>query len=322
MAAVSQGADIHELCRAGGIKPTVFEHTDARISLQQNCAIMEEALRLTGNPVLGLDVGENTTVAIFGLLGHLLDSSPNLLDALEYVCKYLQTVSNIYEYRLQRQDDELYFFTEPIPAWYVLSPVSARMSVEISLAGFVQGFSRMQGRPVFPLRAMVRHERPEEVREYWRLMGADVRFEQDANGLVFRVKDLASPLRGYNPAIHSLFLEVVEKQIAQTTRKESFANEVRRTILRYMGTQFPHLSDVATFLHLTPRTLQRKLQDEGAAFQTIADSIRSDMAIDLLRNPQLTVNEVAYKLGYAEPSVFRRAFKKWTGSTPGELRRQ
>jgi AraC-like DNA-binding protein len=75
---------------------------------------------------------------------------------------------------------------------------------------------------------------------------------------------------------------------------------------------------VTAALHVSPRQLQRKLKEEGLTFQQITESVRLELALGMLRNRNLSINAIAYRLGYAEPSVFRRAFKKWTGSTPKE----
>src|SRR5690606_22608740 len=137
--------------------------------------------------------------AVFGILGHLMDSAPTMLAALEHVCKYLRTVSNIYEYRLETSGEEVFFFLEPIPEWNARSPETARMSVDFSFAGFVQSMGRMQGRPLSPLRAAMRYTRPPHFREYRRLVRIEPVFEQPMNYLVFRCKDLQGLMSGHHP---------------------------------------------------------------------------------------------------------------------------
>ncbi len=162
----------------------------------------------------------------------------------------------------------------------------------------------------------LRYARPRDTGEYVRILKVEPSFSQPCNCIVFRLPDMQLPVIGNNPALNALFRDLLEKEIAKTREHETMTNEVRRVLLQNFHTAVPQQSDVTGRLNITPRTLQRKLKDEGTTFQQIVDSVKSELAIGLLKNRSLTVNEVAYKLGYAEPSVFRRAFKKWTGQNP------
>jgi AraC-like DNA-binding protein len=190
------------------------------------------------------------------------------------------------------------------------------MSVDLVFSGTMHIVKLLTGKKLYPIRMSSRYPRPRDTREYMRVLKIEPSFNQPCNCVVLRLRDVQLPIIGHNPTLNALFRELLEKEIAKTREQESFANEVRRAVLQNFNTTLPQLTDVVEVFRITPRTLQRKLKDEGTSFQEIAESVKSELAIGLLKNRSLTVNEVAYKLGYAEPSVFRRAFKKWTGVSP------
>jgi len=95
---------------------------------------------------------------------------------------------------------------------------------------------------------------------------------------------------------------------------------VRRRLRRADGDQWPTLEAMADGLHVTPSTLRRRLEDEGSSYRELKDGLRPDMAIDLLCRTSLSVEAIAFGLGYQEVSAFYRAFRHWTGTRPGSYR--
>ncbi len=316
LVAVARGADLDRLCREGGITPDMLEKADLLFSLEQNCKIMEAAMQLTGDPFLGLHIGETISPVVLGMVGHLMESSPDLLTAFDNLESFVRTVTKLYEFYSEVRGDEFIMYCEPVPAWNSLSPETARMSVDLSFSGMMHIVKLLTGKTLYPVRLSMRYPRPRDTREYVRVLKIEPAFNQSCNCTVFRLKDVRHPVIGHNPSLNALFKELLEKEISKTREARSFSNEVRRVVLQHFIDTIPQLTEVSDLLNMTPRTLQRKLKEEGATYQSIAESVKSELAIGLLKSRSLTVNEIAYKLGYAEPSVFRRAFKKWTGTTP------
>jgi AraC-like DNA-binding protein len=318
MAAAARGAGLADICHALGLRPEALDQPGARAALPLCTRVWDEAVARTGDPFLGLHLGETTSPALGGMVGYLMESSPDLLTAFQSVTQYNRSFSNATEYAAVVRGDELHYFIEPAPQWQLLSPEAARQVVDHSLSAFVQLTRLLSGRTLYPLRVAVRHSRPRDVREYLRILKCEPAFGQDANFLVYRLRDMKLPTLGHNPALNRLFRELLEEEMAKAGPALTFAGEVRQTILRQFDTHLPQLQEVTATLHVSPRQLQRKLKEEGLTFQQITESVRLELALGMLRNRNLSINAIAYRLGYAEPSVFRRAFKKWTGSTPKE----
>ena len=124
------------------------------------------------------------------------------------------------------------------------------------------------------------------------------------------------PILGYNEDLLTLFKKLSEEALLNADNQPTFTNSLKKTITGQFYNRIPQLEEVAAYMNITARTLQRRLQQEGTSFQKISDEFKQELAIRLLSLNKYTVNETAYMLGYTEPAVFRRAFKRWTGKTP------
>ncbi len=105
-------------------------------------------------------------------------------------------------------------------------------------------------------------------------------------------------------------------------RGHSLVSKIRELLRAHIGKEMPTLNDIASMLYMTSQTLRRQLASAGVSFQKLKNELRCDMAMDFLKFPELTIEEVSEKVGFSEQSTFYRAFKKWTGITPGEYRNQ
>lgn len=316
MTVISEDAELDAICRELGLTREQLAQTDAKISLEKCVKAWNIALRQTNDPFLGLHMGNTTTPSLVGMVGYLAETSPDLLTAYQHVQQYNLAVTNATQFSVEVHGDALHYYVEPIKAWYMLSEEAARQIVEHSMSTSVHVAKLFTGKIIHPIKVMLRFPRPKDTTTYQQVLKCEPSFGQDCNCIVYRLRDMKLPVVGYNPVLNRMFKELLEKQLANIEQQESFASEVRRAILHNFDEALPQLADVVQYLHISPRTLQRRLQEEGTSFQQIFESVKLELATGMLRKPNLTVNEIAYKLGYAEPSVFRRAFKKWTGMSP------
>ncbi|MBK7869995.1 MAG: AraC family transcriptional regulator [Saprospiraceae bacterium] len=316
MAVVRKGGDLEELCHELEMTPEVLEQTHGKASIKQCMKVWEIAVREMEDPFLGLHMGELSSPGLAGMVGYLAESSPDMMTAYQNVQQFNQILTNATQFSFEIHGEEFYYYIEPVNTWYMLSVHTARQVVEHSMSTSVHISKMLTGKAIYPNKVMLRFDRPKETQEYLRIFKCEPLFSQDCNCIVYRLRDMKLPVIGHNPSLNRLFKELLEKEIVKTQQQESFAGEVKRAILQNFDNALPQLSDIVQYLHVSPRTLQRKLQDESTSFQQIFESVKLELATGMLKNPSLTVNEIAYKLGYAEPSVFRRAFKKWTGTSP------
>jgi AraC-like DNA-binding protein len=130
---------------------------------------------------------------------------------------------------------------------------------------------------------------------------------------------LQQPIRTANPAINVLFTQQCEEILSSLTKVESTSAAIRLMLIQ-SASALLNISQAAERLHLTERTLRRRLEAEATTFRTICDEVRNLLAHKYLSNTALSVTEIAYLLSYTEPVNFRRAFARWNGMTPGQYR--
>ncbi len=310
--------EIALICKTANINAEELDKADGKLTLQQNCAIMEAALAVSKDEFLGLHIGERTTATVLGITGHLMQSSKDVLSALQNLQQFTATFTQLYKFAVEVKDDEVFYYCEPIEVWNDMSPDTARHSVDICFAGALHILRLLTGQNFQLIKVLYRYPRLSSVVEHKRILKCDPLFNQDCNCIVFSLQEATRPIVGYNKELHDILRTILETEIAGQHATTSFSAGVKQIILKNYQFSFPLLEDVAALMHITPRTLQRKLQEENTSFRALEDEIKKEIAVNLLSNPSISVTDIAYKLGYADRSSFQRAFKQWTGKTPGD----
>ena len=166
------------------------------------------------------------------------------------------------------------------------------------------------------------HQAPPDITTHKRIFKCPVLFGQNENGLLFDKKYLDYTISASNAE----FLQIL-KDHAKTIQKkiyysDSFASHVKNTIIKFLPLGKTDIDSISNELGMTKRNLQYKLQSEGTSYQELLDKMRNNRAKYFLEQLDLSIVDVAFLVGYSEQSAFNRAFKNWTGITPGEYRRE
>jgi AraC-like DNA-binding protein len=148
-----------------------------------------------------------------------------------------------------------------------------------------------------------------------------IEFDASISSIALEPALLAQKVVGADPVVEAAMLRYVE-EVTSRLPEQGTAGRVRRQVLATLQTGEPTVETIARQLGTTSRTLQRRLHDEGTSFQQVLDEVRREVAVTHMRGRRATIDEVAFLLGFEKPSSFHRAFKRWTGVTPGEFRRQ
>ncbi len=320
--AVSKNKEqMEKICRFASIPLNDLENAEAKISLAQNCAVMDAGLELTKDEFLGLHIGEITSPTVLGVVGHLMQASKDVLEAMMNIQRFTETFTTQYNFSVEVKGEEVYYYCEPKEIWDDMSPLTARHSVDISFAGALNILRIMTGHAFMPLKIMYRYPKLKNTDEYERVFKCTPLFNQKRNCIVFSLKDASLPIVGYNKELHETLKKMLEEQLHQENKAAAFTYQVKEIILKNYQFSFPLLEEIAGIMNITARTLQRKLQDEGTNFRNIEDDIKKEIAINFIQNSPLTSEEIGLKLGYTDRSSFQRAFKQWTGKTPAEFKK-
>ncbi len=169
-----------------------------------------------------------------------------------------------------------------------------------------------------PDAVLLPRKRPPDIRPYRDWFAAPLRFDSILAGVVFEERCLSRRIANADPLLHALLQEKVLGAIGR--QDYSLHGDVRRTIRLLLPEQRCSREDVARSLGLHPRTLGRRLQATGTTFQRLLDESRADLAQQLLRDTHIAIARIAVTLGYRDPTIFTRAFTRWTGRTPSAYR--
>jgi AraC-like DNA-binding protein len=147
-----------------------------------------------------------------------------------------------------------------------------------------------------------------------------VKFKATQNALVFSKSDMELPFVTYNADLLATVAPQLEAELAQQLAQKTFREQAKGILNQLLAGQRPGIQDLARELHLSTRTLQRRLTEQSIAFQRLLDEARRELARHYLLHSSRELNETAYLLGYEDANSFFRAFHQWEGTTPGQWR--
>lgn len=322
--AVQAGVPLPALAQAAGLGLAELHANDRPYDLATVNAVWQAALRLSGDPLLGLHTGAQVHFEAIGVVGFTMQNSPDLRTALERGAHYGSIYSRLLEVQFTLADNRGVVTFVPLPVFGQAYPVAARQGVESSMAFVVRALDKLAGRPVAPVAVRSAFPPPpaDQRPEYARLFGPDLRFEAPESTITYALADLRAPVVSYNAALFKLLDQEAGRLLQAQAHAAPFQQRVLQALAGLVKSHYPSLEVVASQLSVSPRTLQRKLRDEGTSYQEVLERLQRDIATHYLRGTSLAVAEIAYLLGYSEPGVFTRAFKRWTGNSPTAYREQ
>lgn len=315
----ARGGSVAELLAAIGVEPQQMLDPDGRVPTHVARRAWHVAAERCGDPHFGLSVAALVQPLEFGALGYAIYSSATIGEALRRFATF---------FRLLEQRAALAVIEEPemVRVRFVVDPVAdpadLRHPAECLLAGLVERgrFSADQLIPV--LAVSFRHPAPEATSAHERALGVVPRFSQPHNEIVAPRAALDLPRRSSAPAV----IPTMERHLAQLVRDlpsdETFLGRVRRVLAEELRRGEPTLERIAARLHMSGRSLQRRLQDDGSAYQQLLDELRCELARRHVAEQRESIAEIAFLLGFSEVSAFHRAFKRWTGLTPRGYRQK
>jgi AraC-like DNA-binding protein len=273
--------------------------------------IWKEAERLTGDVCFGFRVGMSFTVTNYHAVGYAFLSSSNLREALERMVRYQKLLSTAVDLRLEQRGQELCFD--------IRGPELPRQGIDAASCALVQICREVSREDFSPLRIELERAEPPCARELVRFFGCEVGYGAGANRIHFSTGSVEETLPRNNPALASASDEVARDYIARMDDHDVLA-KARMALIDLLPDGEPSRKRLAGKLHMSERTLARRLGDQDYTFSALVDETRSHLARDYLRQSRFTVTDVAFLLGFSDQSNFARAFKRWTGQSPTEFR--
>ena len=299
-----------------GVDAARLKDPGARLPLQEFMDVVRRAMTLTKAPWLGWDFGATMTLSSHGFLGYAAMSSETLRDAVELAVKFFRTRTTIVDMQLRVEGDTAIIQLDELVALNDLQPfvVESLFSSFHFMGLKLLGEVPMDGELRFAFPEPPYYERMKQ------LIPVPILFDCASNQMRFPATRLDQRLRFADPRLAKMAEAQCEQEMAVIKSPPKLLNQVRRIILAQSG-RFPSVDEAATDLHMSSRTLKRKLQQLGTSYQKILDDLRKGLAVEYLTQTDITVDDIAVQLGYSDASNFARAFRRWTGRSPSDYRR-
>lgn len=316
--AASAGVPPPELLRSVGLNPEILADVDAYLSHAQEIQLWDEAVRRTGDPDFGVHLAEWTTQFPpdhFDVFSFAVRSCPTLRDQYLLAGRYIRLIHEGIYLALEEEGDVARLLHGHCP-----EQIGPRQPMEAMLALTVLQGRHAIGEDLVPRMVCFSHPRPERVGEQERIFRAPVVYGCPRNEVVLDRALLDRPQQHAEQRLRALMDRQLAALLSELPERRSFRDTVMRRMMDELPEREPVVAVIAAKLHMSSRSLQRRLQDEGTSFVEVLTDLRRDQALRYLQDDRISISEVAYLLGFLDVTAFHRAFKRWTGSTPSEHR--
>lgn len=317
--AASKGAAEGRLFAQAGIAPDDLADADARLPLSRYVALMRHAKAETGDPALALHFGAELALSEISIVGLIGEASATMGDALAQINRYGRLVVEV-----DGVGEGPRFAMRPGPGgvWLVDQRANPNDFPELTESTFARTITgpRRFGLAQVAQAVHVTHPRPSHWQEYERIFGAPVTF--DAAWNAYRVDPgLASfPLALQPRYVFGVLSEHADALLRSLESSKTLRGRIEGLLMPGLHTGDAHVDAIASKLAMSRQTLYRRLKAEGATFEQVLEGLRHKMALHYLQGKKVSVNETAYLVGFSDPAAFSRAFKRWTGKSPREMR--
>ena len=292
-------------------------HGDQRVPFEAVDRFWEMAVEATGNPSIGLDVVEDLNPAIYRSLGVALLCSSSLREFFQRFERFFAVISTLETVTFDEGAD-ISTFTDRREVEYSKSTIGCHADV---FASFTVKFIRLLLRPDYsPVKIKLVWTPPEEYQyRYPEWFGCPVDFGQDVTAVLVDSADLDLELAGSNPEI-ALQNDKLAFNVLEKMSKLDLPAQVYSRLIDFLPSGDCSRERVARSLAMSESAFQKKLKGAGTSYQELLDNTRAELAKLHLADPDISIDEVAYLLGFSDCSNFTRAFKRWLGQSPRDYR--
>lgn len=310
------GFEAEPVLERAGLDPQTLKDPDARIPGERMWQLWQLAVDTTGDEDFGIHLSEFTPAGLFGAVEYVTRNCATCGDALESLARYSRIIHDGGRIEVIREGAQARIVhTSPG------DPIGPhRANAEWLVGRWLVAGRELTGVDWRPTAVSFRHPRPDDVTEHARTYGRVPTFDAPATELVLAAEVLRLPIPTADPTLNSVLRRFVDKQLDSLPKADAFDPQLERVLGTLICNGPPRLQEVAQKLAMSPRTLQRRLHDGGTSFKEAVDASRRRLAAHYLAQPDLAIGEIAFLLGYSEPSAFNRSFKRWHGTTPRAFR--
>ena len=321
-AAVAFGFDAGALAAAANLKSADLEDPDGRVPFERYLALWEAICALPDALRFALWLGKAVRIEMLGVVGYVMQNAGDVRSALRCFERFNMLLGDHVGPRITEDADTVVLHRTEPPRVTRLAPFS--MAAPLGTVTLLRQLARISEAEPLAIEAAFQNPPIERgvLAEYEAALGCSVRFNARDTRLVLSRAVLDRSLTVPNPGLFAYLENHASLLQAKLRGSTSLAGRVRQLLAERIREGEPEQRSIAKKLALSERTLQRRLQEENVTFADLVDEVRADLARMYLNDETLAVFEVAFLLGYSEPSAFNRAFRRWTGQSPSQYRQR
>ena len=314
--AKQQGVEVDLLLRRAGLTRQQIDDPRARLPVKSQIRFVELAAKALEDEYLGFHLAQKFDLRMGGLFHYVLASSDTLGEALQRGARYSAMLNEGITLRLREAKGiRINFEYAGVPRH------SDRHQIEFAIVVLTRICRQLTNRHLQASRVSFTHRRRNDTAELRTFFGSEVTFGAAADELIFPTSIKQIAVVDADPYLNDVLIKYCEQAIAdRSTKRSSFGLSVENAIVLLLPHGKTQAGEIARKLGVSRRTLARRLASEGLTFARIMQSLKSDLAKRHLADQTLSISEIAWLLGYRDPSAFTHAFKRWTGRAPTALR--
>lgn len=300
--------------RRAGLPIGLFNADKILVSTEEFFALYQGIAEASNDPAFGLKLGTEERLERYDPIKIAAISARSFRDAIERISRYKQLTCPEEIRVVERGNEAAVQFI-----WLLAHDKEPHLLVDVCFAWIISLAHRGIGRTVRPKR--VEFQRPAAHREmYEKHFRSSVKFRADRNALVFNRANMELPFVTHNADLLGIVAPQLEAELTEQLAQKTLCEQAKGILKHLLAGQRPGIQDLARELHLSTRTLQRRLTEQGITFQRLLDDARRELAHHYLLHSSRELNETAYLLGYEDANSFFRAFQHWEGTSPGHWR--
>ncbi|MCR2745909.1 AraC family transcriptional regulator [Limnobacter parvus] len=312
-----QGCNAPELFAQAGLDFALLDSPEARYPVPQTTLLWQKAVQATGDETLGIRAIRHITPATFHAVGLSVMASETLEQAFGRMRRFAELVTDASEFILLTTQSE---FTIELKIKEGAQP--AHQSTDGFMCLLANAGKGLGDPSLVPLRIELRRPAPQadNLDFFEKSFAAPLRFDCNTFRIVYELATVRTRLKGANPLIAEHLDQASQAAIERLKPASSVSRMVKTWVAQQLAQGAPSIEEVAAYMNMSSRNLQRKLAEEGTSLAAIVDEIRQTEAQRRLKQSQDSLTAIALDLGFSDASAFSRACKRWFGKSPSDIR--
>jgi AraC-like DNA-binding protein len=314
----AEGIDSRQVLIRAGLNPAHLNDSNARYSFPAVTHLWKTAAQMTGDPCFGFKAASFWHPTTLHALGYTWLASDTLGDALQRAARYIRIANTALTAVFEETEIGYRFTTNLDKDWRGVAP--ADEAIDATIALILDMCRSCYGAELNPI--LIEVTRPEVtkcVKQYQKLCNSTIHYSSKINAIYFSKTDVTQRLPTANAELARTNEKIIVDYLARLD-KNNITTRVKAKLLELLPSGHFTEEDIIQSLHLSQRTLQRKLKDEGTTFKEVLDETRKELAKEYVNDSSLSFSEITYLLGFSEQSNFTRAFRRWHNQSPSGYR--